>query len=392
MKRIPNWILGLFVVSALGLLTVATLWLANIPITPHATWTVYLGEESMLQEGAEVISSGIKVGNVRNVETVPDAQLKPGRYVKAELSIRENITLWEGAEVRLVDRGLIGGFVVVLHRGKPGSRLLSPDTELVGRRTSGVVQELTALLQENRPQVNKVLVDLAAITTRVRTGEGTLGRLINDPSVYDNFAETAANAARLSAELAGPDSTLGRLARSPEIYDNFTATLKSVRNVVSQVESGKGTLGAILMDDRIAEDVRQTTGTIRALVEGIRQGDGTLGLILQDPELRDNFLATIRGARELMDRVGKGGGTLELLLTDREIYDNIQATTVNLREVSADINQGRGSLGLLLKDESLYREATRLFESFREAGEIARENAPIASLVSFTSLFFSALN
>ncbi len=63
-----------------------------------------------------------------------------------------------------------------------------------------------------------------------------------------------------------------------------------------------------------------------------------------------------------------------------------------MKDVSADIRQGKGSIGLLLKDESLYREAVRLFESFREAGEIARENAPIASLVSFTSLFFSALN
>jgi len=392
MKRIPNSMLGLFILATLALLTGATLYLSGIPITPHTEWVAYLGEDSVLQEGAEVISSGIKVGTVRSVEAVPDSQLEPGRYVKATLSIRSNVTLWEGAEVRIADRGIIGGFVIVLYRGRPGGKRLDADTPLEGRRMTGVVQELTRMLEENSGPVNKIVTDLAAVTGRIRAGEGTIGRLVADTAVYENFAETGANLARLTADLASEDSTLGRLARRPEIYDNFEATMKSVRTVMAQVEAGKGTLGSLLMDDAVGEDVRKTTEMLRLMVEEIRRGEGTLGMVLRDPELRDNFFATIRAARELMDRMGKGGGTLELLLTDRAIFDNLQAVSVNLREVSADIQQGRGSLGLLLKDETLYREATRLFESFREAGEIARENAPIASLVSFTSLFFSALN
>lgn len=392
MKRVPNWVLGLFILSTLTVLTGATLYLSGIPITPHTEWVAYLGEDSVLQEGAEIISSGIKVGNVRTIESVPDTQLEKGRYVKATLSIRSEVTLWEGAEIRIADRGLIGGFVVVLHRGRPGSKRLAEDTQLIGRRLTGVVQELGKLLQENAEPINKIVTDLAAVTGRVRNGEGTLGRLVADTAVYDNFAETAENMARLTSDLTDENSTLGRLARRPELYDNMVATMKSIRALSAQVESGKGTLGSLFMNDGIGEDVRKTTEMLRLMVEEIRRGEGTLGMVLRDPELRDNFFATIRAARQLMDRMGKGGGTLELLLTDKTIFDNLTAVSSNLREVSADIRQGRGSLGLLLKDESLYREATRLFESFREAGEIARENAPIASLVSFTSLFFSALN
>lgn len=392
MKRVPNSLLGIFILGTLTLLTAATLYLSGIPITPHTEWTAYLGEDSVLQEGAEVVSSGIKVGTVRQIDAVPDSQIEPGRYVKATLSVRSDVTLWEGAEVRIADRGLIGGYVIVLHRGRPGAKRLDPATPLRGRRMSGVVQELGKLLQENSGPINQIVTDLAAVTGRIRAGEGTIGRLVSDTAVYENFAETGENLARLTADLASEQSTLGRLARRPEIYDHFEATMKSMRAVMGQIEAGKGTLGSLLMDDAVGEDVRKTTGMLRQIVEEVRRGEGTLGMVLRDPELRDNFFATVRAARELMDRMGKGGGTLELLLTDRAIFDNLQAVSVNLREVSADIRQGRGTLGLLLKDETLYREATRLFESFREAGEIARENAPIASLVSFTSLFFSALN
>jgi len=393
MKRVPNWVLGLFILSTLTILTAATLYLSGIPITPHETWTAYLGEDSVLQEGSEIISSGIKVGTVREIEAVPDAQIEDGRYVRAKLSIRSDVTLWEGAEIRIADRGLIGGFVVVLHRGRPGAKRLSPgDTELVGRRLSGVVQEMAKLIDENSGPIHDIVTNLATITGDIRNGKGTAGRLINDPAIYDNFAETGENLARFTADLSSENSTLGRLARRPELYDAVVSTMQSAQTVMAQIESGKGTLGSLLMDDSVGEDVRKTTESLRLIVEEIRRGEGTLGLILRDAELRDNFLATIRGARQMMDRLNKGGGTLEVLMTDPTIANNVLAITQNLREVSADIQQGRGSLGMLLKDETLYREATRLFESFREAGEIARENAPIASLVSFTSLFFSALN
>lgn len=392
MKRIPNWMLGLFIAGSLGILTVATLFLSNIALSPRTDWIAYFGEDSVVQEGTEVLSAGIKVGMVTSVDPLPDNELKPGRYVRTTISVREDLSLWEGAELRIIDRGIIGGFIIVLHRGEPGAKRLSPDTPLGGRRLNGAVQELGQLIAENRDGVNQIVRDIAMVTHQIREGDGTFGRLVNDPAVYENLAETSSNLAKLSTDLASEDSTLGRLARRPEIYDNFEKIVASVSTVMAQVESGKGTLGSVIMDDRISKEFTTAIQQIRIMVEEIRRGEGTLGLILRDPELRDNFLATIRGARQMMDRMGKGGGTLELLMTDRKIFENLMAVSENLREVSTDIRQGRGSLGLLLKDETLYREATRLFESFREAGEIARENAPIASLVSFTTLFFSALN
>ena len=48
MKRVPNWVLGGFILVCLGLLTIATLVLSGIPLSPHTDWTVYLGEDSTL--------------------------------------------------------------------------------------------------------------------------------------------------------------------------------------------------------------------------------------------------------------------------------------------------------------------------------------------------------
>ena len=75
MKRVPNWLLGGFVLATLTILTVTTLVLSGVPLTPHTDWTVYLGEDSTLQEGVEVFTSGMKIGSVTHVEPVPDPQL-----------------------------------------------------------------------------------------------------------------------------------------------------------------------------------------------------------------------------------------------------------------------------------------------------------------------------
>ena len=392
MKRVPNWILGGFVLVSLSILTVTTLVLSGVPLTPHTDWTVYMGEDSTLQEGVEVFTSGMKIGNVTHVEPVPDAQLARGRYVKATLSLRSEVTLWEGAEVRLLDRGLIGGFVVVMHRGRPGAKKIDPKTALAGRRMAGVVQELSALIHENRENVNRIVSDFADVAAKIKRGDGTLGRLVDDPAIYENFASAGESLARITSNIESDESTIGLLLRNPEVFNDLRDTIRRISAAMERVEAGKGTLGALLTKNDIAEDLRDVTSAIRLFVEEARRGEGTLGMILKDPELRANFYETIKGARQLMERFGKGGGTLDLLLNDRVIFDHLLAVSVNLKDVSGDIKQGKGTLGLLLKDESLYREATRLFESFREAGEIARENAPIASLVSFTSLFFSALN
>ncbi|MHC4955699.1 MAG: MlaD family protein [Planctomycetota bacterium] len=392
MKRISNTVLGGFILVTLAMLTVTTLVLSGVPLTPHTDWTVFLGEDSTLLEGVEVFTSGMKIGNVTSVEAVPDEQLAPNRYVKATISLRSDVTLWEGAEVRLLDRGLIGGFVVVVHRGRPGAKKIGPETPLIGRRLAGVVQELSSLIHENREYVNNIVTDLADVTASIKRGDGTLGRLVQDPAVYENFASAGESLARITSDIESDESAIGLLLRNPEVYHSFKATMERVASVMEKVESGQGVAGALLMDDKLEKEVRDVTTGARLLMEELQRGEGTLGAILKDPQMRDNLMETIKGAREIMERFGKGGGTLDLLLNDRVIFDNLMAVSVNLKDVSADIRQGKGSLGLLLKDEALYREATRLFESFREAGEIARENAPIASLVSFTSLFFSALN
>jgi len=62
------------------------------------------------------------------------------------------------------------------------------------------------------------------------------------------------------------------------------------------------------------------------------------------------------------------------------------------RAIVDDVNQGKGTVGKLLREDAIYLELKGMLESFRETGEVARENAPLATLTTFTALFFNVLN
>lgn len=391
-RKQSHMVLGIFLLGGLAILTALTFRLAGISVFPRAEWTVRFGPDAQIQEGVEVLSSGTKVGNVKAVQLGDERDMLAGNYVTAVLSVASGVVLWEGAEVVLRPRALLGGFVVVLERGRPGAKKLSTDQPLRGRVESGVMEELTLLVRENRESIHRITQNVADVSDRLERGEGSLGALLREDDVYDNLRTASRNIAELTTALNSETSALGRLAREPEIYDELRAGVRSLREIADQVNSGKGTLGTLLRDEELGIAVREAVRDVRDIVAGLRRGEGAVGLLLRDAAVRDDLAAGIHSLGAFAQRLEASDGTLSRLMSDPELYDNLQIVSRNLRDISEDVSAGKGNIGLLLKDDVLYREAQRFFESLRESTEIARENAPLVSLVSFTSLFFNVLN
>ena len=387
-----NTILGGFLLVCLIALTFVTFYLTGFSVTGRDRWTVYFGSDSMIRSGYEVFVSGTKRGIVESVDLVPDEEVAAGRYVRATLALDKGLGLWEGAEVLVAARGLLGGFSVEVKRGDPQKRRIQPGTVLPGRVAGSVFDQLSDVVGDNRASIDAIASNLAAVAERLNKGEGTIGRLLSDEEIYNNFLEMSRTLNEVTASLKTDQSTIGRLLRDSTIYDDIAATTKNLRSVSDDLAAGRGTIGKLLKENETAESLAEAAGALRNVMVRLDRGEGSLGKLLKEDAIANDLAAGIRALREFAERVNTGEGTLSKLMEDDAVYENLRVLTDNLASVSADVRAGKGTLGLLLKDESLYREAQRLLESFRESGEIARENAPIATLTSFTSLFFNVLN
>ena len=383
-----NVTLGGFLLLSLALLTLVTFYLTGLSLKPRTTWVVYFGMDSMLEEGREVFTSGIRVGIVDALEPVPDDELAEGRYVKATLLVDSDITLWKGASVVLRSRGLLGAHRVELGRGTPGTERLSPDVPLYGSVAKDVMEQLSSVVEDNEQRISEITGNLAEMTGR----DGGLGQLIMGEGAYNDLAEAAKNLQEFTETLNAPEGSLGRALRDQKLYDEMAGAFEGIRKMTETANAGKGSLGRVLKDETLALRLEEAADKVIEIAGGIERGEGVAGLILRDPQARDDLAAGLRGFRAFGEKLEKGEGTLGKLVSDSTVFANLERIASNMADLSDSIHRGEGSLGMLLKDDSLYNEARRMLESFREGSDTARENAPLASLTSFTALFFNVLN
>lgn len=388
-----NLVLGGFVLACLAVLTFLTFRLGGFKFVEQKRWTAYFGDDSTVKKDADIFAAGTKIGRVERVRLVPDDELAPGHYVQVDMLIRADLTIWEDATVNMRSRGILGRAVLELDRGTPGKRELTPDTPLRGRMAGDPFEALNNLIDENRDNITRITSDLADVTGRLRRGEGSIGRILADDGLYRKVDRIAEGLGDLVDRARSPDSSLGALLDDRALYDRVLSAVSRIDEIATQIRSGKGTVGRLMYDDEVAQDLKDVVARLRSIAKAIDEGEGTIGKLVHDDDLHAALVEGVSALRNVAVRLDTGNGSISRLLADDgAVYENIRVATEDLRVMLDDLRAGKGSLGLLLKDESAYRELQRMLESFRETGEVARENAPLASLVSFTSLFFNVLN
>jgi phospholipid/cholesterol/gamma-HCH transport system substrate-binding protein len=381
MKYRRQTVLGAFLLICLATLTALTWRLAGISLRPRTEWTAYFGRNSLVERGFEIYSSGVKVGKVRSVEHVADEDLSEGHYVKAIVAIDQEVTLWADAQLRIVSRGLLGGLRAELYRGEPGTMVLDPVTPLPGIMEGGLTDQLSSLVRDNQKDIREGIEHLREVARKLDEGEGSLGRLLSK----DAAAEKLEEAATKIGETA--DSIKAMVDKNSPKFEKFLADLEAI---TEKVNSGDGLVARLVNDKAFAERTDKMV---------LEFGDAAAEIKALVRDNRDSIEAAILRLNEVGEKITAGKGLVAKLLDDDELLRKVEKTVSNL-EVSSEklrslgerIDRGEGTLGKLLMDDTVYNELELMLQSFRESSDVARENAPIASLTSFTALFFNVLN
>ncbi len=89
-------------------------------------------------------------------------------------------------------------------------------TKPLGERGSQLITNIEQATQN----INRMILDLNSLTNAIRNSDGSLGRLINDPKLYEQLSETLANVNCLSKDLKpildNAKVLTDKLARHPE--------------------------------------------------------------------------------------------------------------------------------------------------------------------------------
>jgi len=301
--------IGLFVLGALVLLA-ATVELTTGLGVLHRRVTVYatFPDVQGLDRGAEVRLAGIRAGRVGDIRL-------DGDRVRVALDLDPALLPRRDSRARLDFRALSGERFVSLSAGGPEATPVRVGDTIEGDAPAGLadavdrltevatsVRDLTDRLnadagrllgtladvvEGNRQELTVLTQNLASITTKLDAGTGTLGRLVNDPALYDHMnaavSEVRSSVADLgivTRRLADGEGTLGKLvSRDDGLYvqlrdtvDDLGATARNAEEITTALRSGQGTLGRALTDDTLytdAQDTMRTAGRAAQSVEDL---------------------------------------------------------------------------------------------------------------------------
>ena len=308
---------GLFFLLGLALVWVTRESLSGGKFFRKEGYTLVAGFDNLqnLKVGDDVRMAGVNIGSVELT------RLARGR-AEAVLRIDPKMKVPSDATATIVMAGLIGTNFIGIDLGTPGVPALAdgaeirttvtPDINTImselgdlghklegalgsfssavngsGAAGGGLFQKLDRLVTENSAKIDTTMSNLQEITGKLNRGEGTLGKLVNDPRLHDDLLATVDEL----KVTAGQARTF----------------LSDAEGIVAQVKSGQGTLGVLLYDPQAAANLKSTVQNLRDVSDKLASGKGTLGKLISDDSLYQSAQGTLRKADRAMDSMNDAG-------------------------------------------------------------------------------------
>ena len=286
---------GGVILVAIAILTVAVFKLgeaANL-FSKRYKLVALLPSANGLRVGGSVTVAGQLAGTVSSIDFLaPDADTTRNLRVTVEIDQALQQQVREDSKARIRTLGLLGDKIVDISPGTPRFAVLPAndtiqveaalDYESVLLQASGAVTDMVQLTR-----------DLRGITGGLARGEGTVGQLLMNRSLYDELNGTLSRTNALVTRLQAPNGSLGKLLDDPALYQNLNGMIGSVDSLVRAMRAENGTLGKLLHDDSLYTNLVGITTGADSLVKTLTSGDGFAAKMLKDQVLYEQLTKTI---------------------------------------------------------------------------------------------------
>ena len=254
---------GLVVVLCLGLFALALLIVGSrtLLFSDRFVLRAQFNQVAGLSAGADVQFQGVSVGAVSSV-ALPGA---PGSLIEVTMGIRNRArhVVHSGTQAQIKTEGLLGSMIVVLVN--PPITGPMPEPIESGDLIRGVdpfdLFEITDKALASVQRFEQSAMSFERIMDDIRAGEGTLGKLVYDPELYNSMVATANETERLMAHLANDAEALVALA---------TQATEGVGSILGKLDEGDGTLAKMLNDPEIYATVLSAADTLQSVVTSLQ--------------------------------------------------------------------------------------------------------------------------
>ena len=362
---------GILVVAGAALFIFALFAIANRAFLFGDTFAVQSRFTSVagLTSGASVQYQGVNVGRVDAVRLPTE----PGQKIEVVMAISEGArpVITKTTQAQIKSEGIVGEQIVVLVT--PAVDVGEPieDGDIILGIDPFDLFEITDRALESVQNFEKAATTFDQIMQDVRNGEGTLGKIIYDSTLYYTFVQTANETRNVMNSMADNAESLVALA------DEAT---QGVKTLLDNLEHGEGTVARLINDPELYEQFLSSADTLHAIMDEMR-------VVLANLEYTSNWgaLGAYRFA-ELMEaakhnwlfkRYFEERGHMELApfeVRERAIEESFRRLTQRERELlewEERLRREQAELGTRTSGTAVGTGATR---SSSESGEPSGSN------------------
>ena len=187
----------------------------------------------------------------------------------------------------------------------------------------------TVLASVEQPDLNAVMAKL----NDAATGIENFGRSFSGQSIQDligplmdfvkqnsgNLGGTITNIENITAQIASGQGTVGKMIYDQTLYNSALDTVSNLQTDVAQA---------------------------RVIISGITNGQGTIGKLITDDTLYNSTTASMTNLDQILLKINGGQGTVGKLVNDQDFYKNAKLSLQKL-DTAADSMEDEGPLSVL---------------------------------------------
>lgn len=255
-----------------------------------------------LKAGNNVWFSGVKIGTIKRVKFFGTNQ------VEVDMDIEQSAQPYirKDAQATISSDGLIGNKIVQIFGGSPKSEPIEENDRLKTQEALSSDKVLETL-QENNQNLLRVTNDFKALVGNIRKGKGTVGAVLTDSLVANNFKlamenlqKASQNTVKVTGSVATFAAKLGTKGTLANELVSDTVVFRRLSRSAARLENAAGSA------EKTVSNLSQTSENVNRASEKLNNTNSPLGVLLTDQETATNLRTSLRNLNKGTELLNEG--------------------------------------------------------------------------------------
>lgn len=292
-----NLKLGTFVFLGFILLVIALFYIGNRNSFTGSNIKIKVRFSNIngLQEGNNVLFSGINAGTVKSIKLLNSKTIEVTMVMKKDIANQIPIN----SKITIGTDGLMGNKLLNITPSETSGAMVKDGDYLIAEKTADIDQVLTSLLRSTE---NIQVISSALKNVSLRVEQSEVLSLIEKKELSQNLQQSMSN-----------------IRMTTQNTQKLTLTLQKI---VEDIHSGKGAAGLLLSNKAFADDLQTTIKNLKETSMAINETSVQLKLT----------------STSLNTNLQQGKGLLPVLLRDSLLSQKINASLENIEKSTYNFN------------------------------------------------------